>query len=335
MPIVSNPTEGDVHVNVPLTTFAQKILLNASMFVGMNAVPNAPSAKEADLYFEFNSGDFLRDEAEERADGTESAGSGFRLSTNPYYCRTYAFHKDVTDRQRANQDNVIQLDQSAAQFVTQKLLIRRERVFANAYMGTGKWTTDMTGVTGTPAAGQFQFWDESGSDPVQDIRLAKTTVQGLTGYRPNKMAIGRQALDALMDNDALLSRITGGATTAIPALVMRELIAQLFELDAIYVMDSVYNAKLADATDPSADDVQFIGSDDALLYYAPDSVGIDEPTAGIQFSWTGYLGATPSGMRMKRIRADLKNADRIEGEMSFDYKLTGPDLGYFFSNTVA
>jgi hypothetical protein len=335
MPIVSNPTAGDVHVNTPLTNFSQKYLLKAESFIASRAFPNAPVAKESDLFYEFNSGDFLRDEAEERADGTESAGSGFRMSTNPYFCRTYAFHKDVTDRQRANQDSVVQLDQAASQFVTQKLLIRRERIFSNSFMGTGKWTTDLTGVAGAPAAGQFQHWSVAGSEPIKVVRNASTKIHQLTGYRPNKMIVSRPAWDALMDNDEMLSRILGGATTSAPALLKKQMIAAEFEIDEILVMDAVFNDKLADLTDPTADDTKFVGGKDALLYYAPNGVALNEPTAGAQFSWTGYLGAAPSGMRMSRIRAPLVKADRIEGEMSFDYKLTGPDLGYYFSSVVA
>lgn len=319
--IVTNPTAGDVHVNTPLTNFSQKYLLDADMFVATRAFPNAPVTKQSDLYYEFNRGDFYRDEAEERADGAESSGSGFRLSTNPYFARVYAFHKDVTDRQRANQDSAVQLDNSATQFVTHKLMIRRERIFASTYMTTGVWTTDNTSVN----------WSLGTSDPITDFRTGKRTVQGLTGYRPNKAVMGRQAYDTLLDNDAVLERITGGANNNMPAMVMRQLLAQLFELDAIYVMDAVYNSAEADASDPTSETIQFIGGDNVLLYYAPDSVALNEPTAGVQFSWTGLLGNTANGMRIRRFRMESRQSDRIEGEMSFDYKLTGADLGYFFS----
>ena len=335
MPIVTNPTAGDVHVNVPLTNFSQKYLLNADQFVSMRAFPNAPVAKQSDQYFEFNRGDFYRDEAEERADGAESAGSGFRLSQDTYFAKVYAFHKDVTDRQRVNQDSPVQLDQSASQFVMHKLMIRRERLFQTTYMALAIWDTDVTGVAGAPAGGQFQFWDEATSDPITDIRTGKRVIQGLTGYRPNKMIIGRQAWDILMDNDSLLSRITGGANNTLPAMVMRQLIAQLFELDDIFVMDGVFNSALADATDPSVEAVSFINTDDALLYYAPNMVSLNEPTAGAQFSWTGLMGNTPAGARIKRFRMEQNEAERIEGQMAFDYKVTGSELGYFFSNAVA
>lgn len=317
MPIVTNPTAGDVHVNRPLTNFSQKYLQSEDMFVGTRAMPNIPVSKQSDLYYIFDRADFYRDEAQERADATESAGAGFNLSTDPYFARVYAFHKDVSDRQRANQDDPVQLDQSAAQFVTQKLLIRRETLFATEFLTAGVWDTD-TNVNWLPA----------GSNPITDVRGEATAVHGATGFRPNKMLMGRTAWDTLLDNDEIIARISGGALPSQPAIVQRQLVAQLFELDAIFVMDSVSNTALPGAAEATA----FIGDDNALLYWAPDTAGLETPTAGIQFSWTGLLGNTGNGLRIKRMRAELLEADRIEGEMAFDYKVVASELGSLFTS---
>jgi len=319
MPIVSNPTAGDVHVNRPLTNFGQKYLQDASRFISLRAMPNLPVGMQSDLYWIFNRGDFNRDEAQERADGTESAGGGFQVSTSPYFAHVYAFHKDVSDRQRANQDPGIDLDNSAAQFVANKLMIRRERLFQQAFFNTGIWANDVN-----------VDWTTTGS-PIANVRTGARTIQLATGFRPNKMIIGRQAWDTLMENDEMLSRINGGATTSQPAQVQMALVAQLFELDQVFVMDAIYNTAQEGATESNA----FIGGDNALLYYAPNTLNLQEPTAGAQFSWTGYTGATPSGFRVKRMRAELLNSDRIEGEMAFDYKVIAPELGYMMTTPSA
>ena len=318
---INSPTAGDVHVNRPLTNFSQKYLQDADMFIATRAFPNIPVLKQSDLFFEFDRNDFFRDDVELRADGAESAGSGFNVATNPYLCEVWAYHKDVSDRQRANADEAIQPDRSATEFVTQKHLIRRERDWATTFFGTSIWTTDNT----TAVA-----WESTGT-PIADIRLAQTTVHGLTGFRPNKMVVGRATWDALQDNDELLSRITGGATASIPAKVMKTLIAGILELQEIFVMDGVVNVSVEGAATQT---IQFIGGDQALVYFAPDVAGLEDVTAGATFSWTGLLGNSPNGMRIKRIRAELLASDRIEGEMAFDHLVIGADLGYFFSNTV-
>lgn len=318
MPSITNPTAGDLHVNRPLTNFSQKYLQDERNFVALRAMPNTPVQNKSDLYYVFNRGDFFRDQAIERADGAESAGGGFKLSTNPYFARVYAFHKDVTDQQRANQDAPIDLDNSATQYVSQKLLIRRERLWAATYFATGIWGNDVTPTR----------WDQTTSDPIVDVRTAARTIHQRTGFRPNKMVVGRDAYDLLLDNDALLSRITGGATREMPAQVLRTLIAQLFELEEIFVMDGVVNTAVEGATDAYS----FIGGDNALVYYAPNTVSLNQPTAGLQFSWTGMVGSTPSGTRIKRFRMEQNEADRIEGQMAFDYRVTASELGYFLSD---
>lgn len=330
MPIVTNPTAGDVHVNRPLTNFSQKYLQTAEAFMAMEAWPNLPVSMQSDLYYEFDRSDFYRDEAVERADGTASAGGGFNLATNPYFARVYAFHKDVTDRQRSNQDAGVQLDQSATQYVTHKLLIRRERVMqANLFAGSLYFNG-----TSAATAGTNTDWSSATSDPIAQVRTAIRSVHQLTGYRPNRMLIGRQGYDTLLDNDAVLDRITGGATNAQPARVMRQLLAALFELESIHVMDSVYNsgAEGDGSTLNQNESNTFIGGDNALIYYAPQSVGLEEPTAGVQFSWTGLLGATGSGMRIKRFRMEEYESDRIEGQMAFDFKLTSGQLGFLYTS---
>jgi hypothetical protein len=333
MPIVTNPTAGDVHVNVPLTNFSQKFLQSADAFVGLRAFPNSPVAKQSDLYYVFDRSDFFRDEAKERADGTESAGGSFNLSTDPYFAKVYAFHKDVTDRQRANQDSQVQLDQSATQYITHKLLIRRERLFASTFFVPNIWFNGGTSAS----AGQNVNWSDSASDPISDIRTAIRGVHSRTGIRPNKMLIGRTGYDTLLDNDAVLARITGGATTSVPAMVMRQLLAALFELEEIFVMDSVYNsgAEGTGATLNQNENTTFIGADSALVYYAPNGLSLEEPTAGAQFSWTGLLGNTQNGMRIKRFRMEELEADRVEAQMAFDYKVTAPELGHLFITVSA
>lgn len=322
---ILNPTAGDVHVNRPLTNFSQKWLQDDQAFIAMNAIPNMPVAMQSDLYYVFDRGDFYRDEMEERADGAESRGGSFNLSTDPYFARVYAFHKDVSDRQRANQDPGVQLDQSATQYVTHKALIRRERVFqANIFAGNIWFNGTAAATAGEPAN-----WSNTSSptDPIAQIRTAIRAVHQLTGYRPNKMVIGRQGYDTLLDNDEILSRITGGSTVAQPARVMRALLAALFELEEIYVMDGVYNSAVEGATDSSA----FIGGDNALVYYAPTAVSLEEPTAAVQFSWTGLLGNTANGMRIKRFRMEARESDRIEGQMAFDMRVVSAEMGYFFT----
>lgn len=317
---VTRPLASDVHQNVPLTNYSEKWLQSAEDFVALRAIPLLPVAHQADSYYQFSRADFFRDEAVERADGTESQGSGFGLTTDTYNAKVYAFHKDVTDRQRRNQDSQVRLEQSATEFVSLKMMLARERLFTTVMLGTSIWATETT----TAVA-----WDAAG-DPITEIRDQKRTIKGLTGFMPNKMLMGRATYDAILDNLLVLDRIIGGATTSIPALLQKQRLLALLELEDIHVADSVVNSAIRGATESTA----FLVGDVALLYYAPASPSLDSPTSAQNFSWTGLTGASASGMSISRFRMEQLKADRIEGEMAFDYKVTANELGHFWSNTT-
>jgi len=324
---VSNPTAGDVFVQQPLTNFGQRFLQNSNAFVSLRAFPNLPVERQADKYYIFDRDDYWRDEGEDamkRADGAKTRGSGFKQSTDNFYCEVFGWHKWVTDRQITNQDMQIRLEESATRFVNSKLMIRRERQFNALYMTGGSWDTQTDNTN----------WGNASNDPIVDVDAEKDNIHSKTGLRPNKAIITRKAYTTLKNNEALLARVNGGATTVTPAEVTINMIKSVFELEEIYIMDSVFSAAKEGAANPAAGR-GFIGGDAMLLYYAPNTVTLDEPTAGLQFSWTGYTGATPNGMRISRFRNDEHRAWKIEGEMAYDYKITGSDLGHFFNNVSA
>jgi hypothetical protein len=316
-----NPTPGDLHVSTPLTNFAQKYVQDQNVFVATKAFPNRPVAKQYDKYWIFDKADWLRNNAKKRAPGTESQGTGFTLSTDTFQCENWSLHYDITDEARANADDIIMLEESGTQFLTQQMLIAREVEFSSIVLNSSSWTGGTLNVD----------WSISSSTPIANIRAAKQAVQKKTGKIPNKMILGRTAYDTLIDNDEILARITGGATTNMPAMVMRTLLAQILELEQIFVMDSVYNTALDGATDS----MSFIGGDTALVYYAPNIASPVEPSALTGFSWTGVLGATNDGLRIRKFRQESIKSDRIEIDAYFDYKVTGADLGYTFTTVSA
>ena len=77
-------------------------------------------------------------------------------------------------------------------------------------------------------------------------------------------------------------------------------------------------------------------AESALLAYVPDNPGLMVPAAGMMFSFTGVAGSDQfEGLRTLRYRVDTHHSERIEALAAFDFKVTGADLGCFFSNCVA
>jgi len=329
MPYIQ-PSRSDVHVDRPLTNISIAFMQNANNFIADRVFPVIPVAKQSDKYFTYDRGMFNRDEMKLRAPGAESAGATYTLTTASYSADVWALHKDVGDQIRANADTPLQLDREATEFLTVKALIRKEKNWASNYFATGIWTTERTGVSGSPSGTEFQRWDEAASTPIEDVREGARTIHGMTGFRPNKMVIGRAVYDALLDHPDIVGRIDRGQTTG-TAIVMRQNLAALFEMDEILVMDAIENTAIEGAANAHS----FIGSTNALLAYSAPSPGIMVPSAGYTFSWTGLLGAGALGTRIKRMRMEHLESDRVEIEMSFDQKLVAADLGAFFLTCVS
>lgn len=325
------PTPGDVHVNTPLTNISIAYLQNAANFVAAQVFPNIPVGKQSDRYYTYERGDFNRDEMEERAPGTESAGSGYRLDNTPtYYAPVYAFHKDIPDQVRSNADAMLNQDREAVAFVTHKALIKREKIWASRYFGSGIWTNNITGVASAPSAGQVLRWNDANSNPIEDVRLGKRVVLESTGFVPNTLVLGRAVFDALLDQPDIIDRIKYGQTAGAPAMASRDSLARLFEVDRILVSDAIENT----AKEGQNATHSFIMGKKALLCYSAPSPGLMTPSAGYTFSWTGHLGAGNEGNRIKQFRLEQLASDRVEIEMAFDCKLVAADLGYFWDTIV-
>lgn len=340
----TQPSRSDVHVNRPLTNISIAFLQNAENFIATRVFPNIPVSKKSDVFFTYDRGEFNRDEMEERAPATESAGGTYEIGTDTYFARTRAYHKDVPDEVRENADDPINLDREATQFVTHKALIKREVTWASTFFTGGVapaaiWTFVADG-DGTPSAGAFdptdgannqiQFWNVASSTPIEDVRLGKRFVLQSTGFMPNTMTLGRATFDALVDHPDIVGRLDRGQTPVGPAMATRAQLAALFEVDDILVMDAIQNTgKQGQDTAHS-----FIGGNHALLSYKPSTPGLMTPSAGYTFSWTGSVGSGSDGLRITRFRMEPIKSDRVEIDMSYDQKLIAPDMGYFFSDIV-
>jgi len=343
---MANPTSGDVHVNVPLTNISIAYMQKPDYFVADQVFPNIPVQKQADRYFVYSRADFNRDTMRRRAPSTETAGAGWRIDSTPsYFCDVWGLHKDIDDGLRANQDAPINMDRDATMFLAQQALLNREVNWASTFFTTGIWTgasVDVTGVTASPAGNTVIQWsDATNATPVQDVKKYNDSIHLGTGFRGNKLIMGRQVWTKLSDHPSITDRIKYGASPNAPAIITKQAVAALMELDTILVMDAIKNTGVESDSENTAgtpnagESNSFIGGKAALLVYAAPSPSILQPSAGYSFSWTGYAGAGPLGQRIKNIRMEPINSDRVEIEMAYTQKLVASELGVFFTSIVA
>lgn len=314
----AQPTPGDVHVSQPLTNISVAYIQSSSAYIADKVFPVVPVQKQADSYYEYTKGDWFRDEAKPRAPGTESAGGGFNVTTKPYGCVVEAFHQDVDDQLRANADSQLMLDRAATEIVTQKLAIRRERRWASAFFTTGVWSADVTpGI----------LWSAASSTPGKDIENQKIAILKNTGMKPNTLVLGPEVMAVLKYNTDVRDQFKYTSAESIDEAML----ARYFGVQRLFVAEAVYNSGAEGATDAMG----LIYGKHALLCYSAPSPSLMSPTAGYTFMWSGFVGSGGTGIRIKRIRAELLESDRIEGQMSYDCRKVAAELGVFFNGAVA
>jgi hypothetical protein len=325
------PVYGDVHVSAALTDISVAYVQQNDVYIADKVFPMVPVNNQADKYFIFSKSDFFRDEAQLRADATESAGGGFNVSTGSYSANVWAFHKDIGDQVRSNADPAVDIETLSSEFCTQRLLIRRDRLFVSNYLTTGLWGTDITGVASAPSASQVIQWsDDVNGDPISDVVAGKTYVLQTTGFEPNKLTISYPVFVALIKHPLIIDRIK---YTSMPTNknVTATLLAEMFDLDEVIVSKAVYNAGVEGGTDS----FNWVMGKSALLSYSPPSAGLMIPSAGYIFGWRGYTGLNDIGIRTSSWYEQKLRATRVETEMSFDMHVVAADLGYFFASIVA
>ena len=313
------PTLSDVHVDRALTDLSVRYSQSADMFIADRVFPTVRVRNRSDVYYVYDRSYWFRSDAELRGPGAESAGSGWQVTTDSFSCNVYAIHKDIDDQTRANADSPLQLDRDATEFVTQHLLQRREQAWVSTYFTTGVWATDVT-----PAN---KWSDYVSGDPIGDLRTGVITMAKNTARKPNTLVMGAEVWNALQDHPDFLDRIKYTQK----GIVGPDLLASLIGVERVMIAWSVKNTAAEGAT-PSYD---FNLGKNALLMYVAPNPGLNTPTAGYTFRWTGLFGTGSNGIRIKRFRLERNASDRIEGEEALDQKLVAADLGYFFNAAVA
>lgn len=312
------PTSNDVHVDAVLSNVSVAFMQEANNFVASRVFPTVPVSKQSDLYYTYTQADFFRDTAEVRADATESAGSGYGLSTSTYSALPYALHKDIGDQVRANSDNPLNPDMDATRYLTQQIMLRQEIDWASNFFASSIWGTDVTPGT---------LWSASGSDPIGDVQTGINTILTNTGYTPNTLVMSYAVFSELKNHSDIVDRFKYTSSESVTA----DLLARVLGVDRVLVMRGIKNT----AAEGASASFSQIGDKDALLCYSAPSAGLMAPTAGYNFTWTGVGGGLGTSTAVSRFRMDHLRADRIEIQSAWDFKVVGSALGYFFENVVA
>lgn len=326
-----NPTASAQHVNSLLSNFSVGYLNSETSFAAPRVFPYVDVQKQTDLYAVYDRGDFLRDGMKRRGPYDLAAQGGYNVGTATYSIDVWAEAKLVSDREVANADDPFRPHEDAAVWLTQQRLIRQEREFVSRFFTTGLWTGSATGTDLTAGdTGYSAAWSSAASTPIEDVDVQNDAIESRTGLRGNVLVMGRPAWSKLRNHPDVIDRVRGGSSNASPAMITRQQVAALMELDEIVVASAVYNS----AQEGEAANVGWIMGNHALLVHRSPNPGLFTPSGGYIFRWTGLPGQAGGGQTISTYREDDRKSDRHEIEAAFSCEVVAPLAGAFFQNVA-
>jgi len=214
--------------------------------------------------------------------------------------------------------------------IAEQIALHQEIDFAENFFKASAWSNVWTGAATTNVNNkQFKKLDNSDVDPVAFFDDRAIEIRRNGRRRPNKLALGIETYTALKNNAFIKERIKYSGTTQNPAIVNEQVLAQVFGVDEVIVLDATYN----DAGHGAAENMKFVcDSKGALLLFAPQAPSIEEPSAGYLFTWllrgNDYIAVE------EHEGAPATHTDILEGVVAYDTKVTGSDLAIYFADCV-
>lgn len=336
-------TNGDIQTRIMkgwkpnryLTNMSQAYFANPGDWVATRIFPICPVQLTTSFYYTFLKGDLARDNVRRKPAYGKVDPAVMGHTDDTYKCEVDQIITGIDqigtlDYQRSNSPASIDPRRSKVRFAAEQMNLHLDVQFAKNFFQPGVWANEMNGVDNAPGGNQFLKFSNANFDPVHFFNARRREIK-LSGRRePNKLALGYDAYIALTEHPDILERVKYTGSTANPAVVTRQVLAQILQIEEVAVLESTYNV----AEPGQKDDMQFIcDSTGALLCYATPTPAIDEPSAGYIFTWD-MLG-NGSWMATDQFEGEGgTHTEFIEGLMSTDMKKTADDLACYMKNCV-
>jgi len=307
------PLPSQIHRDRPLENIS--VAFKSDRLIAQELSPSVPVKHESDTYY-VHSQDSLILPATLRANGGEANESDWNVSTSSYTLEEHALKKIVTDRDRNNADPPLRMDVDATEYLTEKILLRRETLLATLVNTTGTWANN-TSLTSTLT------WNTSATNPITQIDSAASLIAQSCGKTPNVVVLNDPTWRIAKENSATVDRIKyTSAESLSPAML-----AKLFGVDKLLI-----GGGIVDTAEFGINTVTmgWIWTDAAFIGYVEPSAGLNKVSA--LYTFQGQEGGIP--YKVQRWRDDPRSGDWIQVTTLFRHSAIATGAGYLINNTL-
>jgi hypothetical protein len=276
--------------------------------------PPVPVKLESASYWKYDMSRFDTPYAK-RAPRSEYNRVEWSTSRDSYAAEENGLEIAIDDRERDNVVGPLDLEVDSTEIVTDQILNAREKRWADLVRSTAVITNNVTLAGGT----QWSDFNSGTSDPIGVAATARNTMFGISGYRPNKLLLGNEVYEKLLQHPAILERIQFSER----AIITRQILAALFNVDEVIVGGVLRRSSNAGAADVLED----VWGKDALFFYSESRPSLKRAS----FAYTFRVRALRVfRYREEKIASDIIRVTEIQAE-----KIVAPQLAYLVKDAVA
>lgn len=326
--MASNPgnfTVRGVHVNQALTNLS--LGYHPANMVAEQVFGVLPVVHESDYYYKWDKGQALRVERTDglgslRADRTRAKHVNFGATLDMYTNEEYALETSISDRERANQDSVLNLEVSKIRRVQDLVLLDQEIRVATTLTTTGNYgSSNRITLSGTDQWNNASFASQAGSQSVIEQRVddGREAIRTATGGKEANTIIIPRIVARVMKRDIGVRDQIKYTDPSI--LVGGELPPTLWGLKVI-MPGGVLNTAVEGEAYSSSD----VWGKNVIVAYCA-APGIDDLTLGAIFRSRPW---EVKQWREEEVDTTFYRAGFVQSE-----KLISADCGYLIHNAIA
>lgn len=282
-------------------------------FIADSIFPIVRTAKQTGKYYVYDKSN-LRINSTDRAAGSGANEVDFGLSTAAFSCDDHALKEFIADEIQDQADAALNPLVDATENITEQLLLDREQRLSTL-LNSG--TNIPNGVT---LSGTSQWSDYVNSDPIGDIRLARTTVHQNTFKKPNTIVMGKQVFDMLIEHPEIVERVKYSQL----GVISNELLARVLQVEKILVGEAGSNT----AKEGQTDALSYVWGKFVVVCFVAPQVRLKQITLGYTFTY--------AQRQVKRWRDEDREGTYVRiGQDNYQMVIVSSGAGYLIQTAIA
>lgn len=308
--MASTPLRSQLHVDKLLSNVAVKY--ENKQFIYDKLFPSVPVQNQTDLYRTYDRNWVIPETA--RAPGALAREHVMSIGTATYTLQKQALKSYIPDTHAANYD-VTDLRADVTMELTEKLRMKMEYDCAANFQTTSSWSLNAS-------LAADELWVTTASKPIADFDTATSVVLGNSGVNPNVALMPQNVYVALKNNSSIADRVKYTTRELGPSII-----AALLGVEELLIGVTRYDTGLYGASAASGNITNIWGTNSAWVGYRAPSPGFFQLSSGYMFTRNKPL--------VRRWRDEEREADVIEVDQEYQFKIVASLTGYFLNGVLS